>query len=144
MHPRVGRLHHGVVYISGVRHDGQGRADRSNRTLNRRWVDITNGSRRAMHLDHWTLSDAEGRTYTFRHVRLDGRATVRVHTGVGRNTKTDLYQDRRTRVWDTNTDTATLCDARGRVIDTVSWGHDQRRDAAGRRHHGDHAVGHRH
>ncbi|MFF9603279.1 hypothetical protein ACF1GY_13445 [Streptomyces sp. NPDC014684] len=35
--------------------------------------------------------DEDGRAYTFPHVRPDGRATFRVHTGVGR----DLFQDRR-------------------------------------------------
>ncbi|OIJ99380.1 hypothetical protein BIV25_10215 [Streptomyces sp. MUSC 14] len=117
----LGRTH-SVVYISGVRHDGQSRADHSNRTLNNQWVAVTNSSRRAVNLDRWTLSDRNGHTYTFHHVRLAGRATVRVHTGVGRNTKTDLYQDRRIRVWDNNSDAATLRDDRGRVLDAVSWG----------------------
>ncbi|QHA10132.1 lamin tail domain-containing protein [Streptomyces broussonetiae] len=139
-----GRLHHGVVYISGVRNDGLSRVDHSNSTLNKQWVAVTNGSRRVVNLDHWTLSDAEGHTYTFRHVRLAGRATVRVHTGVGHDSRTDLYQDRRLRVWNHNSDTATLRDDRGRVMDAVSWGvRDHRRDGAGRhegagRHHGDH------
>ncbi|WP_369394252.1 lamin tail domain-containing protein [Streptomyces sp. CG1] len=149
---------HAVVYISGVQHKWQGRDDRSNRSLNKQWVAITNSSRRAMNLDSWKLSDQDGHTYTFRHVRLAGRATVRVHTGVGRNTATDLYQDRRTRVWDVNADSATLRDAHGRIIDAVSWGRRTakpvRRDGAGLQqggvhhqggagHHDDHARGHR-
>ncbi|WEP00103.1 lamin tail domain-containing protein [Streptomyces sp. FXJ1.172] len=129
------RLHHGVVYISGVRHEAS-RADHSNRTLNKEWVDVTNGSRRVVNLDHWTLSDPNGHTYTFHHVRLAGGATVRVHTGVGKDTRTDLYQDRRMRVWDRNADIATLRNDRGRVVDTVSWGvREHRRDGAGW-HHG--------
>jgi Lamin Tail Domain len=161
---RPGRPH-AVVYISGVRHDRQGGNHRSHRSLNEQWVDITNNSRRAMNLDNWTLSDRDGHTYTFRHARLEGRATVRVHTGAGRDTTTDLYQDRRTRVWDVNADNATLRDARGRVVDTVSWGHDRSGEATGRRdgagwrhvegrhglhdhsglhdHHGLHGRGHR-
>ncbi|WP_256725420.1 lamin tail domain-containing protein [Streptomyces sp. IMTB 2501] len=113
---------HGVVYISGVQHKLQGRDDRSNRALNKQWVAVTNSSRRAVNLDSWKLSDLDGHSYTFRHVRLAGRATVRVHTGVGRNTATDVYQDLRARVWDVNADAATLRDARGRIIDAVSWG----------------------
>lgn len=75
-----------------------------------------------MNLDHWTLSDKSGHTYTFRHVRLERRATVRVHTGVGRDTRTDLYQDRRSYVWNNDRDTATLRNDRNRVVDEVSWG----------------------
>lgn len=48
-----------------------------------------------MNLNGWTLRDADGHTSTFRHVRLDGRSTVRLHTGVSRDTRTDLFQDRR-------------------------------------------------
>ncbi|MGJ5755937.1 lamin tail domain-containing protein [Streptomyces puniciscabiei] len=164
-----GRTHQAEVYISGVQHAWQGRDARSNRSLNKQWVDITNSTRRAMNLDNWTLSDRDGHTYTFHHVLLAGRATVRVHTGIGRDTRTDLYQDRRTRVWDVNTDTATLRDARGRLVSVFAWGSSHRavdtgrRDAAGRHHaglrhhgavqhlhhtagqnHGDHVGGHRH
>ncbi|MGW7522512.1 lamin tail domain-containing protein [Streptomyces sp. NPDC054783] len=128
-----GRMHRAVVHISGVQHAWQGRDDRANRSLNKQWVDITNDSRRAMNLGSWTLSDRDGHSYTFRHVWLAGRATVRVHTGVGRDTRTDLYQDRRTRVWDVNSDTATLRDARGRLVDTLSWGRSHRAGDIGRR-----------
>ncbi|MGW1055899.1 lamin tail domain-containing protein [Streptomyces sp. NPDC002521] len=129
---------HAVVYISSVQHNRQGRDDRANSSLNKQWVGITNSSRRAMNLDNWKLSDRDGHTYTFHHVRLAGRATVRVHTGVGRNTATDLYQDLRTRVWDVSADSATLRDAHGRIIDAVSWG---RRSAQTGRQHG--SVSHR-
>jgi hypothetical protein len=55
---------------------------------------------RAVKLDGWTLQDEDGHTYTFDHIRLEGRTTVRIHTGVGRDRSTDLYQDRRHYVWD--------------------------------------------
>ncbi|MER6062373.1 lamin tail domain-containing protein [Streptomyces sp. NPDC001792] len=124
---------HAAVYISGEQYDSPGRDDRSNWSLNKEWVDITNSTRRAVNLDGWTLSDEDGHTYTFRHVWLDGRATVRVHTGYGRNTRTDLYQDRWAYVWDNDGDTATLRNDRGRFVDAVSWGRDR-----------DHHRGHRH
>ncbi|MFE8947867.1 lamin tail domain-containing protein [Streptomyces sp. NPDC007856] len=140
------RMHHAMVHISGVQHAWLGRDDRSNRLLNREWVDITNDSRRAMNLDDWTLSDRDGYTYTFHHVWLEGRATVRVHTGIGRDTRTDLYQDRRTRVWDVNADTAVLRDDRGRLVDAVSWGRrSHRAEDMGRRDEaGWHDGGYRH
>ncbi|MFF8953514.1 lamin tail domain-containing protein [Streptomyces sp. NPDC014940] len=111
-----------AVYISGVQYDSPGRDDRSNWSLNQEWVDITNSTRRAVNLDGWTLRDEDGHTFTFRHVRLDGRSTVRVHTGVGRDTRRDLFQDRRAYVWNNDHDTATLRNDRGRLVDDVSWG----------------------
>ncbi|MGW1005891.1 lamin tail domain-containing protein [Streptomyces sp. NPDC002520] len=119
-HP--GRTHYSAVYISDVQHDFQGRYDRSNRSLNREWVDITNKGRWGVDLDGWTLSDEDGHTYTFRNVRLDSRETVRVHTGFGRDTRDEVFWDRRASVWDSGRDTATLRDDRGRFIDDVSWG----------------------
>ncbi|SEB97081.1 Lamin Tail Domain [Streptomyces misionensis] len=112
---------HGVVYISGVRYDSTGRGARSNAALNQQWVAVSNESRRAVDLNGWTLSDAAGRTFTFRHYSLGAHATVRVHTGVGRDTRTDLYQDRRSEVW-RKADRAKLRDDRGRLVDEIAWG----------------------
>ena len=115
------------VVISDVQADSPGRDNRSNRSLNAEWVEITNQSRRAVNLDGWTLRDEDGNRYRFDDVRLAGRATVRVHTGIGRDTRSDLFQDRRDYVWDNYSDTAVLRNDRGRTVDTESWG--------GRNHH---------
>ncbi|MEU9469300.1 lamin tail domain-containing protein [Streptomyces avermitilis] len=137
------------VVISDVQYDSPGPDDRSNRSLNREWVDVTNTSGRAVNLDGWTLSAEDGHAYTFRHYRLGGRSTVRVHTGDGRDSDRDLYQDLRFYVWDNYSDTATLRNDRDRFVDAVAWGgrHDHDRDGDhrggrggredGGRHHGD-------
>ncbi|MFF4836025.1 lamin tail domain-containing protein [Streptomyces sp. NPDC001315] len=124
------RRHEPRVEISDVQQHSTGRDDRSNRSLNREWVEVTNTGRREVDLDGWTLSDEDGHTYTFDGYRLEGRSTVRIHTGYGRDSETDLYQDRRRYVWDSRADTATLRNDRDRVIDEVSWG--------GERRHGGH------
>lgn len=113
---------HDRVLISDVQADSPGRDNGSNRSLNGEWVEITNQSRRAVNLDGWTLRNRDGDRFRFDDVRLAGRATVRVHTGVGRDTRTDLYQDRHHYVWGNYSDTATLRDDRGRTVDTESWG----------------------
>ncbi|MEV5546565.1 lamin tail domain-containing protein [Streptomyces sp. NPDC052309] len=102
--------------------DSPGRDDYSNRSPNREWAEITNNTRRSVNLDGWTLTDEDGRTCTFDHYRLDGRPTVRVHTGHGRDSRHDLYQDRRHYVWDNRSDTATLRNHRDRSVDDHSWG----------------------
>ncbi|GHB75832.1 hypothetical protein GCM10010377_77880 [Streptomyces viridiviolaceus] len=83
-------------------------------------------------VSRWTRRQGElrdGRTYTCDHYRLDGRSPVRVHTGQGRDSRQDLYQDCRTDVWDNRSDTATLRNHRARFVDDHSWGHHR---------HGDH------
>ncbi|WP_327348977.1 lamin tail domain-containing protein [Streptomyces europaeiscabiei] len=127
------RPHQPRVEISAVQYDSPGRDDRSNRSLNKEWVELTNTTRRTVNLDGWTLQDASGRTYTFDHYRLAGRATVRIHTGEGRDTRTDLFQDRRHYVWDNRSDTATLRNDRGRFVDDESWGRDHHNRGDARR-----------
>ncbi|MEU9272872.1 lamin tail domain-containing protein [Streptomyces sp. NPDC048251] len=117
------RPHHPQVEISRVQYDSPGRDDRSNRSLNKEWVELTNTTRYAVNLDGWTLRDESGHTYTFDHYRLAGRATVRIHTGEGRDTRADLFQDRRAYVWNNDHDTATLRNDHGRFVDDESWGH---------------------
>ncbi|MEU6557800.1 lamin tail domain-containing protein [Streptomyces sp. NPDC046915] len=121
-----GRAHRQHVVISAVQYDSPGRDHRSNRSLNKEWVDVTNNARQDVNLEGWTLSDEDGHTYTFHHYRLEGRSTVRIHTGEGRDRDTDLYQDRRQYVWNNDHDTATLRNDRGRFVDDYSWGRDHR------------------
>ncbi|MEU4090767.1 lamin tail domain-containing protein [Streptomyces aureus] len=110
------------VVISSVQYDSPGFDDRSNYSLNPEWIDVTNTFRRSVNLDSWTLSDEDGHTNTFRHYRLVGRSTVRVHTGIGRDTFRNVYQDRRNYVWDNRSDTATLRNDYGRFVDEISCG----------------------
>ncbi|MFJ9813521.1 lamin tail domain-containing protein [Streptomyces sp. NPDC101158] len=88
------------VEISRVQADSPGRDDRSLRSLNAEWVEITNNTRHKFDLDGWTLKDEDGHRYKFNDVRINGRSTIRIHTGEGRDTRTDLFQDRRDYVWD--------------------------------------------
>ncbi|MFD3330621.1 lamin tail domain-containing protein [Streptomyces sp. NPDC058701] len=113
---------HPRVEISRVQADSPGREDRSNRSLNAEWVEITNTTRDAVNLRGWTLRDSDGNRYRFDNVRIARHATIRIHSGNGRDTRTDLFQDRRDYVWDNRADTATLRDDRGRTVDTESWG----------------------
>ncbi|MER6318520.1 lamin tail domain-containing protein [Streptomyces sp. NPDC001581] len=115
------RGHHGrnsSIVIGDVQHDSRGR---DSRALNREWVEVKNTGRNAVNLRGFTLTDQDGNRYRFDRLRLDGRSSVKVHTGNGRDTHRDVYQDRRHQIWDER-DTATLRDDRGRVIDTESWG----------------------
>ncbi|MFI8390296.1 lamin tail domain-containing protein [Streptomyces sp. NPDC085540] len=119
------RAPHSSIVISDVQY-GTGSRDRSDRALNREWVEVENTGRRSVNLRGFTLTDRQGNRYRFGDFRLDGRSSVRVHTGQGRDTRHDVYQDRRHQIWDER-DTATLRDNRGNVLDTDSWN--------GRRHH---------
>jgi hypothetical protein len=128
------RPHRQGVVISNVHLDNQARGHRSRHSLNKEWVAITNRSRHAVNLSGWTLSDRQGHTYTFRHYRLGGHDTVRVHTGYGHDSRKDLYQDRRTPVWDRHGDTATLRNDHHRFVDSLRWGGSRHAEHRGGRH----------
>ncbi|MFJ7591648.1 lamin tail domain-containing protein [Streptomyces sp. NPDC097617] len=113
------------IVISDVQY-GSGGRDRSAQALNREWVEVKNNGRNSVNLRGFTLTDRQGNRYRFSDFRLDGRSSVKVHTGQGRDTHRDVYQDRRHQIWDER-DTATLRDRRGNVVDSDSWN--------GRRHH---------
>nr|WSX53823.1 lamin tail domain-containing protein [Streptomyces sp. NBC_00974] len=115
---------HSSIVIGDVQHDSRGR---DSRALNREWVEVKNTGRHSVELRGFTLTDRDGNRYRFNHLRLDGRSSVKVHTGQGRDTHRDVYQDRRHQIWDER-DTATLRDNRGNVIDTESWGRRDHRD----------------
>ncbi|MFK0237324.1 lamin tail domain-containing protein [Streptomyces vinaceus] len=123
-----GRDHRGAkssIVIGDVQYDSPGR-DRSARALNGEWVEVKNTGRNSVNLRGFTLTDRQGNRYQFKDFRLDGRSSVKVHTGQGRDTRHDVYQDRHHQVWDER-DSATLRDNRGNVLDSDSWN--------GRRHH---------
>ncbi|MFF0051913.1 lamin tail domain-containing protein [Streptomyces sp. NPDC005498] len=111
------------VVLGDIQYDSPGRDDWSNQSLNREWVEVTNTGRLAVNLRGWSLTDRSGNLYRFDDLRLAGRATVRVHTGRGYDTRRDVYQDSRDYIWSNYADKATLRDDRGRTVDTHSWGY---------------------
>ena len=115
-----------AVRIGAVQYDSPGRDDRSNRSLNAEWVTLVNHSRRAVDLQGWTLTDDSHHSYRFHHLWLGAYKSVKVHTGQGHNSARNVYQDRRSYVWNNDHDGATLRDARGHVVDHKSWGHHHR------------------
>ncbi|MFF1899422.1 lamin tail domain-containing protein [Streptomyces sp. NPDC058206] len=119
-HDRGRYTSYSPIVLGQIQYDSPGRDDGSNRSLNDEWVTVTNTSRQTVNLRGWTLSDESRRTYRF-DLRLAGRSSVRVHTGIGRDNGYDVYQDLRRYVWDSR-DTAILRDSRGYLVDSESWG----------------------
>jgi LysM repeat protein len=76
-------------------------------------------SGRAVRMEGWTLTDAQENVYTFPNLFLGTGGSVRVHTGPGSNSATDLYWGLDAPVWGEPGDVATLRDESGLVIDTL-------------------------
>jgi hypothetical protein len=78
---------------------------------------IVNGGQ-AVRMEGWTLTDAQDNAYSFPNLFLGTGGSVRVHTGDGSNSATDLYWGLDAPVWGEPGDVATLRDESGLVIDT--------------------------
>ena len=75
-------------------------------------------SGRAVHMENWTLTDAQDNAYTFPNLFLATGGSVRIHSRSGSNSATDLYWGRDAPMWGEPGDVATLRDESGLVIDT--------------------------
>jgi non-canonical (house-cleaning) NTP pyrophosphatase len=80
------------------------------------WVEIANPGMASQDFTFWTLNDEDNNTYSFSEgFVLNPGAIVKVHTGEGNDTQTDLYWSRDDVVWDDG-EVATLKDANGEVV----------------------------
>lgn len=85
------------------------------------YVELINVGLVAQDMTAWKLIDAVDTTYTFPAFTLKSGATVRVWTGTGTDTPTDLYWDRGSSVWTNTGDTAYLRDSFNALIDSCTY-----------------------
>lgn len=103
-----------LVNISDINFDAP-KNDNSN--LNGEWVKITNEGTSPISMSCWTLSDENNKhSYRFPIFTLDAGASVKVYTGSGTDTATELYFGQSLAVWNNDGDTATLADSNGSVV----------------------------
>lgn len=77
------------------------------------YVDIRNTSGRSVDMDSWVLRDDGGNIFTFPDFTLSNNRTVRVWTGSGFNSSTELFWGRTEEVWNDVSDCAYLRDGLG-------------------------------
>jgi competence protein ComEC len=101
-----------------VQFDAEG-DDRKAENLNTEWVEVKNSGNAPQDLSGWTLSDASNHTYTFpQNFVLGAGDSVKVRTGSGTDSTSDLYWGRGSPIWNNDGDTATLKDEDGRTVDS--------------------------
>lgn len=110
------------VRFSYVQYDSPGKDTGSIASLNAEWVRVTNPSARARDLTGWVIRDKAGHVFRFPQFTLGAGQSVRVHTGPGANTRTDLHWRSRAYIWNNTGDTATLKTRAGRTVDVCRWG----------------------
>ena len=118
--------HHGAargrVFIREIFYNSPGADHGSNSSLNAEWVELKNSSGHPIALTHWTLRDKAGHVYKFTSAfRLRAHKTVKIHTGSGRNTRTNRYWNHGWYIWNNDGDTAVLKSASRSVKSRCSY-----------------------
>ncbi|KQP62861.1 hypothetical protein ASF47_17770 [Nocardioides sp. Leaf285] len=108
----------GAVKVASVVYDPPGSDDESN--LNAEVVALRNPSSAAVKMGGWILSDAADHTFTFPTFTLAAGSVVRIHSGSGKATDTDLFASYG-HVWNNSGDTVTLTRSGGSIADSVSY-----------------------
>jgi competence protein ComEC len=89
--------------------------------LNDEYVCFTNGGVSSQDMTDWEVQDEVAHTYTFPAFTLGPGSTVKLHTGSGSNTATDLYWNRGSWVWNNDHDTVYLYDNAESLVDSYSY-----------------------
>lgn len=89
--------------------------------LNEEWVCFTNYGDEATAMTDWMVEDEADHLYVFPTFTLPTGATVKLHTGSGVNTQTDLYWGSRRAIWNNTGDTVYLYDAFWNLVDEYSY-----------------------
>lgn len=88
---------------------------------NDEYIDITNSGSDAVDMSGYSVEDSSGNTYTFASgFSLDAGATVRLHSGDGTDSDTDVYWNNGW-TWGNSGDTATLFDDSGTELDSRTY-----------------------
>jgi lamin tail-like protein len=109
------------VVVYRIYYNSPGTDTGSNYSLNGEWIQLRNRCSTGRSLESWRIRDVAGHTYTFGAFRLGAGQYVKVRTGNGTATATNLYQGRSWYVWNNDKDTAYLRNAAGTLIDTCSY-----------------------
>lgn len=90
--------------------------------LNDEYVAFENTGARTIDLTGWTVEDEAGHVYVFpKGTTLEPGATVRLRSGAGSNTESDLYWGSKRPVWNNRDDTVSVYDTGRNLIASRSY-----------------------
>jgi len=85
------------------------------------FVELENASGSSVDVRGWTLRDLARHTFTLPARVVDPGATLRIWTGRGVDSATDLYWGRRAAIWNNPGDTAVLSNSRNQPVDRSTY-----------------------
>src|SRR6476620_192129 len=112
----------GSIQFRKIRYDSPGTDLGGKTSLNAEYVVIKNTGSTTRSLTGWTVRDKAHHVYTFRSFTLKPGKSVKLHSGRGADTSSNLYWDRGWYVWNNDGDKAILRSSSGALKDTCTWG----------------------
>ena len=110
-----------AIRVSRIYYNSPGPDTATNQSLNAEFVRLKNTSRTVRQLRGWRISDSDGHAYRFGALRLRPGASVTVHSGRGRDTRTDRYWNRRGYIWDNTRELVRVHSTHGRLADQCRY-----------------------
>ena len=105
----------GALSISGIEPDPPGP---DNEVLDQEWIDITNSGPRAVDLEGWAVRDeSTSNRFVLPSHELEPGATVRITTGCGEDSASEVFWCSSNGVWSNGGDTALLLGPSGSIED---------------------------
>ena len=105
--------------IVKVNYDASGN---DNYNLNGEWVEIQNIGKTTVDMTGYKIHDEQNHYFYFpKGFTLKPNGTVKIYTGSGTNTSTELYWNSGRAIWNNSGDTCYLADPNGKVVDKYSW-----------------------
>ena len=94
----------------------------NNVKVNREYISVTNTTSKTIALTGYRVRDKKGHVFVFhKGTSLGAKKTVRVHSGSGKNTATDVYWKQGFYVWNNGGDTAYLEKPNKKLITTCTY-----------------------
>jgi hypothetical protein len=91
-----------------------------NNYLEEEWIVLKNKDIVAVNMSGWRINNFNFKNaFTLPAFVLAPGASVKIHTGSGLDTETDLYMGKKDEFWNNNVDRITVYDSSGQVVD--SW-----------------------
>lgn len=84
--------------------------------LDKEYVAFRNDGNARLDISGWTVSEGDDNQYTFQEITLNPGDTIRLRTGIGSDTESDVYWGLESPVWNNNGDTITVRDATGSIV----------------------------
>jgi micrococcal nuclease len=108
--------------ISTIVYDAPGVDDQNE---NGEWVELTNNCPAVVDLSGWLLKDSSAsNSYTFGAISIPMQESIKIHSGCGINTSTDLYWQcpaKQHAIWNNTGDEAMLFDNHGKLLSVYSY-----------------------